>query len=303
MTALNRTASRALAPRALAQGTLAQGAARTGLIAIGALALSGCSWLGLGHGKADAFRAYQANHGGTYGAGAYGAEPCQDCQPRLSRFNIENAIGPSFLVGGDAITGDKANFTEGVTLNDVSMNDAYDVGLRAELGASYALTPSTKVVAMGHYVNHDGGDRFEIGSQNGQTLTGELTDYTSYGVELGLRQYGGIAPFPLLKSVRPYVEGRVGATQTKDIFLRNSSIAPGADVAFYDGNIQATAAGLVGVETPFWGNTTLGVETGLRYTAGQDSEGPLVAGNPLAGINNGGEKWSVPVMLRGRYRF
>ena len=281
-----------------ALNTITDRAARVGFIAVGALALSGCSWLGLGHGKADGYQAYGAHHGGTYAAA-----PCHGCKPRLSRFNVEGGIGPSFIVGGDAVTGDEANSFDGVALNEVSMSDAYDTGTRAELGVSYALTPSTKVVAMGHYLNHEGGNRFDIGTQNGVALSGELTDYEAYGLELGLRQYGGITPFPLIKSVRPYIEGRVGATQTKDIFLRDSTIAPGADVAFYDGNIQATAAGLVGVETPFWGNSTLGVETGLRYTAGQDSEGPLVAGSPLAGINNGGEKWSIPVMLRGRYRF
>jgi len=274
-----------------------------GVIALSTLALSGCSWLGLGSAKGDAYKAYQAQHGGTYAA----TGPCgtSACAPRLSRFNVEGGIGPSFIVGGDAVTGDKGHARPNVALNTVSMNDAYDTGTRAELGGSYALAPNTKIIAMGHYLNHEGGNRFDIGTQNGTTLTGELSDYTAYGAELGLRQYGGIKPVPLLKSVRPYIEGRVGATKTKDIFLRDPSFSPGNDVAFYDGNIQATAAGLVGVETPFWGNSTLGLETGLRYTAGQDTENEsaLTSANVLAGINNGGEKWSVPVMLRGRYRF
>lgn len=268
---------------------------------VSALALGGCSWLGLGEKSYD-----HAHHAGAYAAPAMHAhKSCSSCQPRLSRINLEGGIGPSFLIGGDAITGSDANFVEGVTLNDVSMNDAYDTGIRGELGASYALAPNTKVVGMGHYVQHDGGDRVELGTQNGVALSGELTDYTAYGAELGLRQYGNIRPAPIVGSVRPYIEGRVGASKIEDIFLRNSTFSPNADVGFYDSRWAATGAGLVGVETPFVGNSTLGLETGIRYTDNPRTENrsSLVPGNPLAGINNGGDKWSVPLMLRGRYRF
>jgi len=52
------------------------------------------------------------------------------------RWNLEAAVGPSFIVGGDAVTGDQANITG---LNNIKMKDAYDTGFRAELGAALNL--------------------------------------------------------------------------------------------------------------------------------------------------------------------
>ena len=60
----------------------------------------------------------------------------------------------------------------------------------------------------------------------------------------------------------------------------------------------------VGVEAPIFKRATLGLETGIRYTGVPKSDntnlGPGVA---FAGSNNDASRWTVPVMLRGRYRF
>ena len=266
------------------------------LIGISAAALSGCSWLG--YGNSSQYDGYQ--HAGTYDAPA--AKPC--CEPRLSKWNLEGGVGPSFLVGGTGVTGDDINPSAGTQINEIDMEDLYDTGVRAELGVSKALTPNRKAILMGHYVKHDSAGAVDWGTVGGAPLNGGLTDYEAYGVEAGLRQYGRISPFPLVRSVRPYVEGRLGASKVDDIAITGANISPNADIPFYDGGWVATGAGLVGVETPFIGQSTIGLETGIRYAHKLDSDNSaLVPGNPIAGSNNGGSKWSVPVMLRGRYRF
>jgi hypothetical protein len=271
------------------------------LVSLSAVALSGCSWLGYGQNDYN----NDGWYGGQYAPQAQVQKPAQPCcDGRLSKWNVEAGVGPSFIIGGEGVSGDKINPSGGTDINELDMDELYDTGLRAEGGISKALTPNRKVSLIGHYVNHDSKGVVDWGTVGGTELTGSLSDYKAYGAELGLRQYGGIKPFPLVNSVRPYVEGRVGASYVEDIDIQGASIAPTTDIAFYEGGWTPTAAGLIGVETPFFGKSTIGVETGLRYTHKLDTDrSVLAAGSPLAGSNDAGEKWSIPLTLRGRYRF
>ena len=113
---------------------------------------------------------------------------------------------------------------------------------------------------------------------------------------------------PLVKALRPYVEAKVGASKVKDIDLENAmyggAVENGGTIGLYEGGWVPTAAGMIGVEAPIFKRATLGVETGIRYTGRLDSDTSyLNGGHPLAGVNNGSDSYTVPVMLRGRYRF
>jgi len=107
-----------------------------------------------------------------------------------------------------------------------------------------------------------------------------------------------------VNSVRPYLEARVGAAKVDDINITgvtrtapDGAVTNTRDFQVYDGGWVPTAAGLVGVETPLFNRMTVGLETGLRYSGRLDaSEGGFTNGD-------GASKWSVPVSLRGRYRF
>jgi len=276
------------------------------LIGIAAITLSGCSWLGLGG------NGYSSQNSGTQ-YGQYSApKPAGGCNSAgcLSRWNVEGAIGTAFLAGGSALSNSGLNADSTAVLNDISMNDAYETGFRGELGGSYALAPNRKITANGFYQEHDSEDRLDLGTIGGETLSGRFSDYRSYGGEVGLRQYFAPRFAPILKRYRPYVEGKVGAAYVEDISIEgarlgNANFLPGgADVALYDGGFVPTAAGLVGLETPLTRYSTLGIETGLRYTGRPDSDNSvLTAGSPLEGANNRGNNWTVPLMVRGRYRF
>ncbi|MGB6231155.1 MAG: hypothetical protein WBF53_13625 [Litorimonas sp.] len=276
---------------------------RTLLLGVAALSLSGCSFLGLGgHGHSD----YDKNTG-WYGQGAAPS----DCHSGtcLSRWNLEGGIGPSFTVGGDAVTGSQAAAGSGANIRNIDMEDAFDTGLRLELGGSYAVSPRTKITAMAYNETADSSGTLDWGTINNQRLTGALSDYEASGVELGLRHYFPPQRAVLVKSVRPYIEGRVGAAYVNGIDVENVRL-DGARVgtgtaSFTDGGWAPSAAGLVGIETPLTRYSTIGLETGIRWTDNTRSEtgGLFNRSQPLAGVNNGGERVSVPLMLRGRYRF
>ncbi len=270
------------------------------LLGAATIALSGCSWMGAGHQK--------SNQSSDYGYYSSSKDECCVGGKSLSRWNVEAGVGPQFMVGGDAITGDQIHPTNGGESGVVSMSDAYETGMRYELGGSYALNPNRKVTLMGHYATADGED-VTAGTIGGNAVTGTMGDYEAYGVEAGIRQYFAPKAAPVFGSIRPYVEGRLGATHVDDIALENAQITGsgawlGGTVPMYEGGWVPTGAGLVGVEAPVFKRATLGLETGIRYTGTLESDNSALTGaNPLAGINNGSDNWTIPVMLRGRYRF
>lgn len=286
------------------------------LCSTAAIALSGCSWLGLGHShKHDQHTSYGS---GQYAQQADSGECCFGAK-KLSRWNVEAGVGPEFSVGGDVFGGGDTHegFTGPVTvLNDVSMNDAYNTGYRAELGGSYAFTPSRKLTGQVFYAQADGQDVL-LGTQDGVDLRGQFSDYKSWGVEAGLRQYFRPADVPLIRTVRPYVEGKLGAAHVDSIGVENlretvpTVAATPTSLALYESGWVPTAAGMIGIETPVFNRMTVGIETGLRYTGKPKSDNidvtstvaPLDFNRRYAGANNAGDRFTVPVTIRGRYRF
>ena len=250
-----------------------------------------------------------------YYAQKYAAQPVPQAAPAsrchtgncLSRWNLEGGIGPVFAAGSNIVTADRTNNVAGTDFNSVSFSDAYETGVRAELGGSYALAPNTKVTLLGHYERADSDGSQNLGTINGQQLTGALSDYEAFGVELGLRQYSAPWKAPLVNSLRPYVEGRLGVSRVDNIELVNTQLdgaAFSAPIPFNDNSWVPTAAGLIGVETPIANYTTIGLETGVRYQGGLESDTSVLgAGSPLGGLNNNNSRITIPVTLRGRYRF
>ena len=279
------------------------------LLATAAIGLSGCSWLGLGQNDHKNIPEYSQYKQPAAPKAAKATKRADGCC--LSRWNVEAAIGPEFFFGGDAISGGDINDFSGVpgttvTASDQSLRDIYGIGARYELGGSYALSPNRKVTLAGHYANASA-DETTLGTVDGVDVNGQLSDFERYGFEAGLRQYAKPFKAPLVNSLRPYVEGRAGVARVRDIEFVNSDAAaavlPGT-TPFIEGSWVPTATGLVGIETPVSKYLTMGIETGVRWTGVADSDNSVLgAGVPLAGTNNFGNAFSVPLQIRGRYRF
>lgn len=278
------------------------------LLGAAAISLSGCSFLGLG-GNSSHNGYNAASHGTGYASTGSKCSPSHAVLANgncLSRLNIEGGIGASFNVDGDIMTGDQATAV-GTVVRNVDFDEAYDTGVRYELGASYALSPKTKISAMGFVDEADSAGNVNFGTIGGAAFTGSMSDFKSQGLELGLRQYFSPKSAPFVRSIRPYVEGRLGASYQDAIFVENAQLG-GAVIgtgrlAFKDAGWVPSAAGLVGIETPLTRFSTIGLETGIRYTGEQDANTTTFGPGPFQGLNEGGARVSVPVMLRGRYRF
>ncbi len=271
---------------------------------VSAIALSGCSFLGnlVGHGN------HSTKSNQSYGQYNYNNDDCCVGGNALSRWNLEGALGGAYLVGGEGITGSQ---TSVVTSNvgNFDSQDVWDDGIRAELGGSYALNPNRKVTGNVFYQKNESAGAFDMGDLDGDALRGSVSDLENYGLEMGLRQYFTPRVFGEKIRLRPYVEGKLGAARLDDVTLNNATRAgaalpEGNSIKLYDGGWVPTAAGMIGLETPIAKRMTLGVETGLRWQGKPDSAGEAISGgSPIGGINNGGDTLSIPLTVRGRYRF
>ncbi|MEM9600142.1 MAG: hypothetical protein AAF926_03890 [Pseudomonadota bacterium] len=252
------------------------------LCAAGALSLAatGCAYQGGSYGHSSwsaptysSYGAYSAPR--YYGAGNVGGT------------RVEFEASYEDFIDGEIIDGDVVG---GTTYNQVEYKDAYKPGYRLSAGLARDFSPSTTVTAKGFYKSAEAEDPFVIGN-NGGNVMGGFTDYESYGAELGLRKYLG----PQIPSrMRPYLGASVGAAYIDDIAITGVNAGP-----LNEGGWVPTASGTAGLELPMSPSASFALESGIRWTGSQDRTAVASA----AGFTDDGSKMSVPVTLRGSFRF
>lgn len=254
--------------------------------ALGALALagSGCAYqgsgYGYGHSSHKTYPTYKS-HSTQYAPYRYGVQ-------HIGSTRLEFEGGAEQFIDGNIITGGDTVGT--LTTNDVAYSDAYSTGYRASAGLARDVRPNTTVMARGFYREAEADDPVVIGTDGGNVL-GTFSDYKSYGAELGLRQYLGMnRPGGL----RPYLGATLGAEYIEDIEL----ISGGTGVLNEAGWVP-TASGMAGVEMAVSPTASLALESGVRWTGSQDRSA-LASG---LGFSDDDAKMSVPVTLRGSFRF
>ena len=235
---------------------------------------------------------------GQYGTQHYGGH---NTVPRENRWTVNGAIGTEISTGGQIFSGENA---AGFAYNNLSMDEVYKPGLRAELGAARSLKGNRMLTMTGFYSKAEG-EQVALRETPQNIVVGKMSDHESYGAELGLRQY---VSMPASSQYKPYVEGRVGGAYVDDISLDDVRLSTSPDTAnrsfsFIEGGWVPTGAALIGVERPISSNAMLGLETGIRYSGGLDADTIAPANSALAGAAQYEERWSVPISLRGRYRF
>jgi len=243
-----------------------------------AVLLSGCAWMG-GH---SPYHGHTSQHSHQGYSGQYHGPQTP------SRFHVEGSIGAEQFTGGNVLQ-NRVGILE--TTAKQEYKDVYKTGWGVTGGVSYDVAPRTTLIVQGFYNEADSkNDTLLVGTANGATpVSGTISDYKSFGAEIGFREYlnnydGGL---------RPYISGTVGASYVEGIDLRG---AQNVVTPIYNGNWVPTASGLVGVEMPISHRAALALESGLRYEGKRDAE-------ILDGLADVRETYSVPIRLRGRYRF
>ncbi|MGJ8558623.1 MAG: hypothetical protein ACSHX3_00160 [Litorimonas sp.] len=243
-----------------------------------AMAISGCAYQGSSYGH-TAQPTYS-----PYGASA---APYRHHQQAVSPTRLEFDLSYEQFVDGNIIDG--GTVVGGDTTSDVGYQDAFKPGYRASVGLARDFRPNTTFMAKGFYSEAEGEDGVIVATNGGGNVLANFSDYTSYGAELGLRQYLS----PAQTRLRPFVGATVGAAFIEDISIDNG----GPALLLNEAGWSATASATGGFEMPISQTASLALESGIRWTDAQDRS---TFGATLGDDNS---RLSVPVTLRGRFRF
>jgi len=254
------------------------------LLGLTVLGLAGCNWGGQNHGYQ-----YGGSHNYYNGYGHNAPMP-KPHYSRVPRTSLEFSAGAEEITGGNILP---TRVSLGGPIDKLTYKDTYDTGWRASGGIAHDLARRTTVTAKGVYKQADSKNDLVpvfVGPADG-VFSGTLSDYKSYGAEVGVREYlndqrSGI-------QFRPYIGATVGAAYLESIDANGIAGTTGP-MEIFESEWVPTASAVLGVEVPMSNQISMGVESGIRYEGKRDSNGSLFETT---------DAYSVPVTLRGRFRF
>lgn len=195
-----------------------------------------------------------------------------------------------------------------------SFDDIYGEAATYGVEGAYGLGGGLEVIGAVRAIQADEG-RVQVGTAFVPALSAELPVFGRFGefnavsFEAGLRQH-----FDLGGGLEPFIGGRVGLTQVDAIRATFTVPVPNGvgtepndialnNVAFYDDTTALTVGLDMGVSFEIVEGFTLTAETGVRYQGELDGDDSAIGGLGLGRINDAGDRVSVPVTLKGSFRF
>lgn len=228
-------------------------------------------------------------------------------------------------------------------IRETDYSDVYNASSRIRAEVGYALTSRLDVFGKFEYENAQGGtdSNSRIIFQGGTgalanfipggavggvsnssasfAIDRHFNDYQRYGGELGLRY--SFLPKTGHWQVFAAISGGASTVSAinnrSDINFGNGFVFQVYDGPLYNDSIVGTGSGVLGVEYAFTKNALIGVDAGLNYHSSLDGDDsgfnrspgglPAIFGfnnySFLNGINDTGERWSVPVTGYVKIRF
>lgn len=188
-----------------------------------------------------------------------------------------------------------------VVITNNSYNDVYGAGLHLKFGGGYMFRESTEIRASFTFQSLDADFVVPMGDIGSSNLYGQYTDYQTFGLDVGLRRYGG----NLSQKIRPYGEGTIGIgfVDKTDVTL----VAPGANLAgqatdFYDQTAAFTFGANAGVLVDTGSRVGVYAQLGLRWVSGMAQIDDL-ASTGLGNINDKSSRWTLPFIAGIRLGF
>lgn len=187
-------------------------------------------------------------------------------------------------------------------IQERSQNDVYDTGwsIGGEIG--YALSDSGEALLGVRYLKANG-NRINVGAAAAGApvnaslpVFGNFGDYEALSIELGYRQYLGNAG-----GFTPFVSARAGTTRisgiSADFTVPDAGIALN-NVPFSKASWVFSGGAALGVSVPLGEKISLEPEVGIHYADGAKGNDAALGGLGLGGINDKGQRWSVPISVR-----
>ena len=183
---------------------------------------------------------------------------------------------------------------ESRSYSDVDHNS---LGFRA--GAGYGVARNLWIFGDLTYGRSEA-NKLSVGNVAGLDLQAQFADYTTWGLEGGLRMH--FAPEATINPFLAIVGGVKWVDEIPATFSVPAANVTLSDTPFYDSSAVPSVGTDFGVLFAVAPRVSLGVTAGFRYHAKlQDLEG--LAGTGLENINDDGSRWAFPLGATLRFSF
>jgi hypothetical protein len=184
-------------------------------------------------------------------------------------------------------------------LVEQALSNHFSDALKLRFTGSLGLDYRTEVFATFGWGKYNGTDRI-VGSVAGYPLHARLSNADAFDFEGGLRYY--MRPEG---PIRTYVAAAAGLRYllATDVTFRVVEVGLTlANLPYFKGSALFIFGGDTGVSYDVSDAVALGVELGLRYQGKPGAE-PLFADPNLRGVNDTGNRWSLPMSAFAKVRF
>lgn len=235
--------------------------------------------------------------------------------------------GAEFPVGGDVHGGATAPVASLAALNpnlpaaaaelriqSRSFDDIYGEAATYGVEGAWGLGDGLELIGAVRAVQADEG-AVQVGTAFVPALSatlpvqGRFGEFNALMIEGGVRQH-----FDMGGGFMPYVGGRIGVARVDEIRASFTVPVPAGvgtepndivlnNVAFYDDSTTLTLGVDVGASFEMAPGFSIGVESGLRYQGQLEDNDSAIGGLGLARINDEGDRISIPLTVKGVFRF
>jgi len=180
-----------------------------------------------------------------------------------------------------------------------ALSNHFSDALRLRFTGAKGLDYNKEAYVTLAYGKFNGTERL-VGSVSGYPLFTRLSNADAFDLEGGLRYY--LRPEGPL---RTYVAGAIGLRVFHPIDATFRVPAVGltlANLPYWQGSTLFIFGGDAGVSYDVSDTASVGIELGIRHQGKPGAE-PLFADPQLAGVNDTGSRWSLPVSIFVKVRF
>jgi hypothetical protein len=219
-------------------------------------------------------------------------------QELKGRWTLAFEGGTDTEISGSVLTGTTGSFVGfPVTIDTRSYRDLFRPKFRVQGLIGYGVAPAQELVVKGTYykVTNEG---VAAGTMGDSDLFAFFTDYEEVGGELAYRFY--LATRTRLKS---YLAPVIGVRHVQAMWVSFEVPELGIsirNVPLYASSTIPVFGADIGFGFDFGDHFYIGLETGIRYQTKPSQENALPG---FEAIDDGGDRWSAPVVVQIGVRF
>ncbi len=252
--------------------------------------------------------------------------------PKAGALSVTPDVGTAVNVGGEFVTSGSQTVTNTLlfgggpgappitvvgtatfTVPSRTFGEVYDTPIQLGASVNYGLSDRDEISGRFRWLHADA-DIFNamnvsasvtVGGRTvsaGTTIQGQFSNYDEEGLEFGYRHFFD-SSWP---GFHPYLGALAGAKYNDAVSLsllyQGTTVASG--IHFYGSGLSVSTGLSAGFRYDLCSTVALGLETGLRYEGLLNRDNSSLAGaGGLADVNQGGDRWDIPIVAGATVKF